>query len=192
MCSTDCEGCRRLRTALVDSLGERGLSALTIEQVAAGCGMAGEIQEHRCGTLAACATEAFREESDRIYEVSERALIGDERWPARFQGMLKEVIELFIERPGVMRLCLVETESATLPELRERRALSRQRLVALLVREHERSADQGQLPKLHFELLAGAAYRLLQREFLAGRLDELRRVPSRIEHLVSVFEPVAA
>lgn len=191
MCSTDCETCRRLRTGLVDTLGKQGLGLLTIEEVAAGCGLKDELQSHRCGTLGACVLEAYTEEADRLYELGELAFCGNEAWALRYRRMLTAVIEVFIARPGVMRLCLGEAEAAVVPDLLEYRSLGRDRWVALLEREQYQSAEQQQhLPTVYFEMLAGAAFQLLQRTFLAGRPEELRSVPMKLDRLVPAFEPV--
>jgi hypothetical protein len=192
MCSTDCEGCRKLRTALVDSLGEQGLGLTTIEEVAARCGLEDEVRNHRCGALMTCALEAYREESERLYELAELGFCGREAWLERYRGVLAEVIEVFIARPGVMRLCLAEVDCASIPGMLAQRAAGRERWVALLAREHDRSPETRPLPPVYFEMLAGAAYHMLQREFLAGRPEGLRRVPSQIDRFVPAFEPMAA
>jgi hypothetical protein len=191
MCSTDCETCRRLRAGLVDSLGEQGLGLLTIDVVAARCGLDGDVKDHRCGTLVGCVLDAYIEEAQRIFDMSELAFCGDRPWMERYRRVLGEVIELFIARPGVTRLCLGEEEAAVVPALREYRNLGRDRWVSLLEREHARSMEQQDLPTVYFELLAGAAFQMLQRTFLAGRPEELRSVPMMIDRLVPAFEPIA-
>jgi hypothetical protein len=192
MCPSDCQGCRALSAALLELLAERDLNSLTIGEVAAGCGLGEEVAAHTCGRLAECALLAHEESFDQLYAACELALLHDGPWHERVRHGLEAVIDLFLEHPGMTRLCLVETDGASLPGLREQRASTRGLFVTLLVSEHERSPEEDLLPRLHFELLAGAACRLLQDEFLAGRLDELRDSPGRLEQLVSVFEPVPA
>jgi hypothetical protein len=193
LCDVDCEACRRLQDALVDALAQRTLASIAPRELAAVCNLGEDRQRHRCGTLATCALAAFTTGADRIYGSYERAFAADQPWPKQFQQGVEGVVALFVEQPGLLRLCLVETEGVTIPALRAGRAWNRKRLVALLVREYRRQAGAGTvLPRLHFELLAGATCRLLEREYMAGRLAELRRTPSLIAQLVAVFEPVAA
>jgi hypothetical protein len=192
MCSTDCAACRTLRVALLELLAERDLNSLTIADVAARSGLAEEVSGHSCGELCECAVVAHDECCEELYTACELALLREGTWHERFQHTLEATVDLLATHPGMPRLCLVETDGAAVPALREHRAESRARFVALLARERARGDHSEPLPELHFELLAGAACRMLQDEFLAGRLEELRSAPAQLGRVVSVFEPVPA
>ena len=185
MFSTECESCRALRAALLALLADRSLESLTIEEVAARAALAEDPARHRCGTLAACALECYRESADELYRRCNLILSSGGSWQERHRQMHDETISFLLEEPGRARLHLVESEG---PLLRESRTAHRERFVALLASHHE-DAGVGGPPPLMFEVLAGAAFRVLHDDFAAGRLGH---TPGRLDHLLELFEPAAA
>ena len=186
MCSTDCESCRALKAALIDLLAERSLDSLTMEEVAARAALAEDPAGHDCGTLAACAVACYRESADALYRRCSAVLAAGGGWQQRHRELQEETIAFLLARPGRARLHLIESDG---PLLREQRTAHRERFVALLARDHAALGDGEPRPALHFEVIAGAAFRVLRDEFEAGRLGETL---GRLDQLFELFEPAVA
>jgi hypothetical protein len=186
MCSTDCESCRALKAALIDLLAERSLDSLTMEEVAARAALAEDPARHRCGTLAACAVACYRESADELYRRCNAVLAGGGGLQERHREMQEETIAFLLAKPGRARLHLLESDG---PLLREHRAAHRDRFVSLLASDREAASEGDPLPALHFEVIAGAAFRVLRDEFEAGRLGDTL---GRLDQLYELFEPAVA
>jgi hypothetical protein len=120
------------------------------------------------------------------------ALAGAGPWLLRWERAVRAVVAAVRRRPGLAQLTLTEGDAST-DAIRERRMLYRREFIEVLESEYLRDRDPGELPELHVELLAGAAYRAYLAEAVAGRLTDPRAdVVPRLVNVIAILEPVPA
>jgi hypothetical protein len=120
------------------------------------------------------------------------ALAAPGTWLVRWEGAVRAVVAAVRRRPGLARLTLTEGDAGS-DAIQERRMLYRREFIEVLKSEYLRAHDPEELPELHVELLAGAAYRAFVAEAVAGRLtDPQADVVARLVNVIAILEPVPA
>ena len=178
----------RLRGALLERLTAHGLRSLTDEDLAARAGLpAGAVAAHY-GTLDDCLVATYDDVSERLYRGLEEAFEGPGEWHTRFARAVDATFAQLEAAPGAALLCFGEAARGH-PQIRKRRAASRQRVVRFLADQYEQEHGR-RLPDVHVEFLFGALLRTAQDEMAAGRKPDL--VAERVRRLLELLEPVPA
>jgi len=178
--------------SLIDAVADVGLETLEADDVAARSGIPAAELERFCGSLEELIGAAYSRAARALHDTMAAALASDGPWLARWEAAVRASLELMQERPGIARLVFVESE-AGLPTIRERRELHRRDFVELFAWEYSRNGRLHSLPRLHGELVAGAAYRAFHEEAVAGRLTAApAQSAPRLVDAMAMFEPVPA
>jgi AcrR family transcriptional regulator len=184
-CTGDCDVCRSLRQALLDTLELDGLQQVEAADVAARAGATeAELAEHY-GGLADCVAATYDELSDELYALHLRAFAGPGDWRSRFLAGLRAALERAASIPGAVCLLFAEEVLAD-PRVRARRATARERVARLVVEELEAERDQT-VPAFQVEFMLGAVSRTAQTEMAAGAAP--RRVAARVGETLRLLEP---
>jgi AcrR family transcriptional regulator len=179
-----CTACAALRRAAVAVAMQRGIDAVTDEAIAERAGMsAGDLRRHY-RDAEECLGFAYEEGVRQLERTFRDGLRGAGSWRERLQGAAESTMAAFSKRPQLARFCLAEVPRTSVPSLRERHLASRQRIVAALA--EERGPDAGDPPRVHLELVTGAAHHAVGTH-LAGEACDLDSIRARIEHLISHF-----
>ena len=130
---------------------------------------------------------AYCRAAETLLETMSTALAGPGPWLDRWERAVRAVVAAVRTRPGLARLALTEPESAA---IRERRMRYRHAYIDVFAAEYARGRDPEELPGLHVELVAGAAYRAYVAETRAGRLtDPQADVVPRLVSVMAILEP---
>jgi AcrR family transcriptional regulator len=163
---------------------ERGIETATTEAIAERAGMSIESFERHYRDAEECLGYAY-DEGVRLLETTFReGLQGLGSWRQRLQVAADRTLAACSKRPLLARFCLGEVPMAAVPSLRERHLASRQRLVAVLAAE--RGPEAGDPPRVHLELVTGAAHHVVRTQLCGERCD-LDLIRTRIDNLISDF-----
>jgi AcrR family transcriptional regulator len=182
----DCEGCSRLRRALLEELAERDLASLNEVRLARRAGLPADAVAAHYGTIDDCVLAAYDEVAADLYDRCAGLLTERTDWYLRLPSTISDALEQLDCMPGIVRLCFLEPLRAPDPRLRERSVAARSLFADLLATE---ARDPG-IPRLHFEFLIGALHSASFDALVGGA--GLSAVAERMEYLVGLSEPVAA
>lgn len=179
-----CSACAALRRAAVAVAMERGIQGTTEEAIAERAGMsAGDLRRHY-RDAEECLGSAYEEGVRQLERTFRDGLRGAGSWRERLQAAADRTLAAFSRRPQLARFCLAEVPKTSVPSLRDRHLAARQRLVAVLA--EERGPDAGDPPRVHLELVTGAAHHAVGTHLDGDRCD-LDSIRLRIDHLISHF-----
>jgi AcrR family transcriptional regulator len=162
----------------------RGIEATTTEAIAERAGMSVEGFERHYRDAEECLGCAYDEGVRQLEATFREGLQGFGSWGQRLQAAAERTLAAFSKRPLLARFCLGEVPAAAVPSLRERHLASRQRFVAVLA--DERGPEAGDPPRVHLELVTGAAHHVVRTQLCGERCD-LDLIRTRIDHLISDF-----
>ena len=113
-------------------------------------------------------------------------LQGSGGWRERLQAAVERTLAVFARRPQLARFCLAEVPQTTIPSLRERHLESRQRIVNVL--SEERGGEAVDAPRVHLEVVTGAAHHAVGAQMTGERCD-LESIRTRIDNLIAHYVP---
>ena len=171
---------------LVLSSGQNGDRLTLVEAFIDAAGEPGAIQ--RADDELAVA--AYCRAADLMMDAMTEGLAGPGPGLVRWERAVRAVVAAVRRRPGLAHLTLTEADSDA---IRERRMGYRRRYIDVFAAEYARGRDPAEVPEVHVELLAGAAYRAYVAEAAAGRLTDPRvDVVPRLVNVIAILEPVPA
>lgn len=184
-CFSDCPTCRRLRKAAVQVAVRNGIADTTSDAIAELAEVPLERAVEHYPTAADCLAAAYDEGALRLRRVCARTLRGSGSWQERLHATVDATIEEFRDKPELAHFCMVEVSRSENRVLCATRLASRERFVAILAEEW--GAGDADLPKLRFEMLAGAAHHMVS-EQLRGNAGT-GSVRERLDQVIDLFEP---
>jgi AcrR family transcriptional regulator len=171
--------CQALVEAVIDAAGDT--ERISPSDIAHCFGSADEL-------VAAAYSQAARILLDRMTE----GLTGPGPWLTRWERAVRAVVSTIRRRPGLAGLTLSELEGRS-DAIRDRSLVFRREYIDVLASEYARERAFADVPDLHVELMAGAAYRAYVAEAVAGRLTDPRvDVVPKLVNVIAMLEPVAA
>jgi len=188
-CFSNCPTCRRLRKAAAECAVRHGVETITSEAIAEFAAVPLERAVEHYPTLDDCLAATYDEGALRLRRVCVPALRGRGTWPDRLHAAVDAAIEEFKSRPDLARFCMMVALRCDLPLLRAASAAARERFVAILAEERGPAVDELELPGLRFEMLAGAAWHVVNDEL--GGEGRGRAVRERLDEVIEVFEPAS-
>ena len=184
-CFSDCPTCRRLRKAAVQVAVRNGIADTTSEAIAELAQVPLERALEHYPAAGDCLAAAYDEGALRLRRVCARTLRGSGSWQERLHATVDATIEEFRDQPELARFCMVEVSRSENRVLWATRLAARERFVAILAEEC--GAVDADLPKLRFEMLAGAAHHMVS-EQLQGN-GSTGSVRERLDQVIDLFEP---
>jgi AcrR family transcriptional regulator len=181
-----CTACAGLRQAAVALAAERGIEAVTSEEIAEGAGMTPDGFETHYRDAEECLVAAYEEGARQLERTFRDGLQGTGDWRERLQAAVDRTMSAFARRPQLARFCLGEVPRTTIPDLRERHLQSRQRFVSVL--SEERGQEAGEASLLHLELVTGAAHHAVSAQ-MTGEHCDLDSIRARIDHVIAGYVP---
>lgn len=182
----------QLVEALIDAVAHVEPLALSAVGVAARAGLPADAVERSWGSLEELLGAAYSRAARALNEAMAEALRGSGSWLSRWEAAVCAAVSLMRRRPGIARLVFIESESGP-PSIRQRRDLHRRDFVELFASAYARDGQVANLPDLHVELAAGAAYRAFHEEAAAGRLTSgCAEAAPRLVDAMAIFQPLAA
>jgi AcrR family transcriptional regulator len=179
-----CSACAALRHAAVAAALERGIEGATDAAIAERAGMSVADLRRHYHDAEECLGFAYEEGVRQLERTFRDGLRGAGSWRERLRAAADRTLAAFSKRPQLARFCLAEVPRTSVPSLRERHLASRQRFVTALA--EERGPDAGDPPRVHLELVTGAAHHAVGTH-LAGERCDLDSIRVRIDHLISHF-----
>jgi AcrR family transcriptional regulator len=160
---------RRLLSAMVEVIGERGLEDAGVGRVCKRAGVSRRTFYDLFGDREACFLAAFELAIEQLTDKVAPAYARDGRWSERVRSALAVMLESFDQEPGLARLCLVETLKGG-REVLERR---RQVLATLtaVVDEGRDEAKRAQPPPLTAESTVGGAIAVIHARLLESDVE---------------------
>jgi AcrR family transcriptional regulator len=181
-----CTACAGLRRAAVALAAERGIEAVTAEEIAAGAGMTLDDFGRHYRDAEDCLVRAYEEGARQLERTFRDGLQGAGAWRERLHAAVDRTLSAFARRPQLARFCLAEVPRTTIPSLRQRHLESRQRIVNVL--SEERGHETGDASRMHLELVTGAAHHAVSAQ-MTGESCDLDSIRSRIGDLIADYVP---
>jgi AcrR family transcriptional regulator len=186
------ENCLRLVEALIDVVADVEPARVTTGDVETRAVLAPGAVERCWGSIDELVGAAYSRAARLLHDTMAAALGSAGPWRPRWEAAVRASLALMGRRPGIARLLFIESEGP-LPAIRERRELHRREFVELFAIQYARDGQSGDVPALHVELAAGAAYRAFHEEAMAGRLTAgCGEAVPRLIDAMAIFQPVAA
>jgi AcrR family transcriptional regulator len=158
---------RRLLTAIVEVVFERGVQALTVASICERASLSRrtfyEIFEDR----EECLRTTFLDTAAMLARTVELAVEGKERWSERIRAGLSALLSFFDHEPAIARLLIVEALAAGPGTLDARRRMLAEFIVAVDEGRAEVKGDRGP-PPLTAEGVVGAVFSVIHARLLAG------------------------
>jgi hypothetical protein len=189
-----CDSVRQRGVTLVGSVQHKERLAL-VEAVIDAAGDTDQIpasEVERCfGSAEELAAAAYSRAARLLLDAMSDGLAGPGPWLTRWERTVRTVVGAMRRRPGLAQITL--SEQATCSDaIRERKMLYRRECIDVLTSAYARDRE-GDVPDLHVEVMAGAAYRAYVAEAAAGRLtDPDADVVPKLVNVLAVLEPVPA
>jgi AcrR family transcriptional regulator len=189
--ATACSTCASLRAAAVRLAGERGIEGLSIATLSGAAGLTpGEAMDHYPDS-GSCLYEAYDELSYKLQVEAAEEFESTPDWHEALDNVVSRMLRRLAQNPCETRLMFVEALRGD-RELRRRRELGRQRMVALFLAEHHRRGDESDLSQIQLEMLLGASFHLIAGHVAAGRAGDLTELAPELAELRWMFEGLAA
>lgn len=189
--ATDCRTCASLRAAAVRLAGERGLEGLSLAALSEAAGLTPAEALDHYPDPASCLYEAYDELSYEFQLEAAEAFESTPDWHEALDKVVSGMLVRLSQNPNEARLLCVETLRGD-RELRRRRELGRQRMMALFLAEHHRRAAEADLATIQLEMAFGASFHLISTYVAEGRVDDLPELAPELAELRWMFEGVAA
>jgi hypothetical protein len=182
-CKPACEGCQRLRDAVLEIIGELGLEAVEDERLSERAGI--DVAEHYDGARA-CLYDTYQHVALSIYHDFERCFAEVPGWRRGLMLAGHTLLGRLAERPAEARLCFIEILRGD-HELLRRRDASRRRLVDLLVRELGRRHEHPEQFRMQLELVIGAGFQAIATAVETGEVEVLTGLEPELKTRAFVF-----
>jgi AcrR family transcriptional regulator len=186
--ATACPICGSLRAAALQLVGEHGFKRLSVAALCNACGLTPDQLVDHYPTPRACLYDAYDELAQEFLRDIQDAFDCASSGADALTRARSRMLARLAERPAEARLLFIEALRGD-RELRRRREQGRQRMLALMLAEHRRRGDLGQLPQVQLEMLLGASFHLIATRIAEGRIDALPELDGELAELAGMFEP---
>lgn len=175
---------RRLIAAVPGAVHEKGLAALTVEDISVRAGVSRRTFYENFRDVEDCFTASYRQHAQDLLAVVGGAAAAASDWQERARLALLAMLRYLAQRPDLAHMAVIEVLAGGPTALAERdQAVG---LITALVGDEALAAAPDPAPRLLLQVIAGAILQLIYARVLAGRTDTLEELLPTSMYMVLV------